>query len=87
MSKDLFKATNYDLKIAEHLIAQSPKYPRDKSRLLVLERNSGRLTEKIFKDMVDFFQKGDCLVLNNTKVFKARIFGKKDTGAKIEIFL
>jgi S-adenosylmethionine:tRNA ribosyltransferase-isomerase len=87
MCKDLFKAANYDFKIAEHLIAQSLKYPRDKSRLLVLERNSGRLTEKIFKDIVDFFQKGDCLVLNNTKVFKARIFGKKDTGAKIEIFL
>jgi S-adenosylmethionine:tRNA ribosyltransferase-isomerase len=87
MGKDLFKASSYDFKIPEHLIAQSPKSPRDESRILVLERKTGCLTEKKFKEIINFFQKGDCLVLNNTKVFKARIFGKKDSGAKIEVFL
>ncbi|MCF7870107.1 MAG: tRNA preQ1(34) S-adenosylmethionine ribosyltransferase-isomerase QueA [Candidatus Omnitrophica bacterium] len=87
MGKEIFKAANYDFKIAEHLIAQSPKYPRDESRILVLERKTGRLTEKKFRDIVEFFQKDDCLVLNNTKVFKARMFAKKETGGKIEVFL
>jgi S-adenosylmethionine:tRNA ribosyltransferase-isomerase len=87
MGKDLFKASNYDFKIAKKLIAQSPKRPRDESRLLILNKKSGKLDEKVFSEVINFFQKGDCLVLNNTKVFKARIFGKKDSGAKIEIFL
>ncbi|MCF7874061.1 MAG: tRNA preQ1(34) S-adenosylmethionine ribosyltransferase-isomerase QueA [Candidatus Omnitrophica bacterium] len=87
MEKDNLAAANYDFKIPKELIAQSPRRPRDKSRLLVLDRKSKELDEKVFSDIVNFFQKGDCLVLNNTKVFKARIFGKKETGAKIEIFL
>lgn len=87
MKKDVYRAANYNFSISEELIAQEPMRPRDKSRLLVLGRKSGKLKEKVFREIIDFFQKGDCLVLNNTKVFKARIFGKKDTGAKIEIFL
>lgn len=89
MDKDLFKfkASVYNFKLPEKLIAQEPHSPRDKSRLLVVNRGSNKFTEKVFKDITCFFQKGDCLVLNNTKVIKARIFGKKDTGAKIEVLL
>ncbi len=87
MKKDVYRAANYNFSISEELIAQEPMRPRDKSRLLVLERKSGQLREKVFEEIIEFFQKDDCLVFNNTKVFKARIFGKKDTGAKIEVFL
>lgn len=87
MKKDLFKAVNYDFKVPEELIAQKPAQPRDSSRLLVLKRKNSQLLDKKFKDILSFFQKGDCLVLNNTKVIKARIFGQKETGAKIEVLL
>ncbi len=69
-------------------IAQDPLEDRSASRLLVLDKKTGEYTHKIFKDIVDYFKPGDCLVLNNTKVIPARLFGEKEgTQAKIEILL
>lgn len=76
----------YDL--PEELIAQTPVEPRDFSRLLVYNRENGSIEHKHFYDIVDYLKAGDVLVINNTKVLPARIFGKKEkTGAKIEFLL
>ena len=76
----------YDL--PPELIAQTPLEQRDESRLLVLNKNSADLEDKKFCDIVDYMQKGDCLILNNTKVLPARLFGKRcDTGAVVEFLL
>lgn len=77
---------NYDLD--EELIAQVPISKRDESRLMVLDRNNGNIEHKKFSDIVDYLEKGDVLVLNDTKVLPARLIGTKDkTGAMIEILL
>lgn len=75
----------YDL--PEELIAQTPLYPRDSSRLLVMNRNSGELNHKIFTDIIDYLNPGDCLIANNSRVLPARIFGTKETGANVEFLL
>lgn len=76
----------YDL--PEELIAQDPLEDRSSSRLMVLDKNTGAIQHKIFKDILDYLNPGDCLVLNNTKVIPARLFGVKEgTEAKIEILL
>jgi S-adenosylmethionine:tRNA ribosyltransferase-isomerase len=76
----------YDL--PEELIAQDPLEDRSSSRLMVLDKKTGEVTHKIFKDILDYLHPGDCLVLNNTKVIPARLFGvKEDTQAHIEILL
>jgi S-adenosylmethionine:tRNA ribosyltransferase-isomerase len=76
----------YDL--PEELIAQDPLEDRSASRLMVLDKTTGEVTHKIFKDILDYLHPGDCLVLNNTKVIPARLFGvKEDTQAHIEILL
>lgn len=85
--EEVFKNSTYGFSLKQSLIAQEPCSPRDKSRLLVVERSTGCLRQGVFSDIVSFFQEGDCLVLNNTKVIKARITGEKETGAKIEILL
>lgn len=84
--KELLKSSYY-YDLPEELIAQTPIEPRDHSRLLVYKRDSGEIFHKHFYDIVDFLQKGDVLVVNNTRVLPARLFGYKDTGAKIEILL
>ena len=77
---------NYDL--PENLIAQTPIENRSDSKLLVMDRKTGELEDKTFKDILSYFNKGDVLVLNDTKVLPARIFGKKEeTGAHIELLL
>jgi S-adenosylmethionine:tRNA ribosyltransferase-isomerase len=76
------KELEYDLPI--ELIAQQPARIRSKSRLLVLDRDSGRLTESSFEKIGDFLRAGDCLVLNDTKVIPARFFGHRSSGGKIE---
>ncbi|MGN1378852.1 MAG: tRNA preQ1(34) S-adenosylmethionine ribosyltransferase-isomerase QueA [Bacilli bacterium] len=77
---------NYDL--PENLIAQTPIENRSESKLLVMDKKTGELEDKVFKDIVSYFNKGDVLVLNDTKVLPARIFGKKEeTGAHIELLL
>jgi S-adenosylmethionine:tRNA ribosyltransferase-isomerase len=76
---------NYDL--PEDLIAQFPQKNRDESRLMVLNKEKQTIEHKIFKDILDYLQPGDCLVRNNTKVIPARLYGKKETGANIEFLL
>lgn len=76
---------NYDL--PEELIAQVPIKNRDQSRLLVLDKNTKKYEDKIFKDILDYLKPGDCLVRNNTRVIPARLYGKKDTGANVEFVL
>ena len=76
---------NYDL--PEELIAQHPYDKRDEARLMVLDRKTQTIEHKVFKDIIDYLEAGDCLVINNTKVLPARLLGKKDTGAKIEFLL
>lgn len=76
----------YDL--PEELIAQDPLEDRSSSRLMILDKNTGEVEHKIFKDVLDYLEPGDCLVLNNTKVIPARLFGVKEgTQAKIELLL
>ena len=80
------KDFNFDL--PQELIAQDPLEDRASSRLLVLDKDTGAMTHRVFKDIVEYLRPGDCLVINDTKVIPARLFGvKTDTGAKIEILL
>ncbi len=82
------KLSDFKYKLPEELIAQYPSKKRDHSKLMVLDRESGETADKNFYDIVDYFDKGDCLVLNETKVFPARLEGTKDkTDAKVEVFL
>ncbi|MBR2100244.1 MAG: S-adenosylmethionine:tRNA ribosyltransferase-isomerase, partial [Eubacterium sp.] len=74
--------------LPQELIAQTPLEPRDSSRLMVLDKNSGEVENRIFRDIVDYLEEGDCLILNNTRVIPARIYGvKKETGAVVEFLL
>lgn len=78
----------FDYDLPEELIAQDPIKDRSSSRLLVIDRRSGDISHRIFRDILDELRGGDCLVINNTKVIPARLMGvKKDTGAVIEILL
>lgn len=80
------KDFNYDL--PEELIAQDPLEDRSSSRLMVLHKDTGRIEHKIFRDIIDYLNPGDCLVINDTKVIPARLMGiKGDTGAAIEVLL
>lgn len=74
--------------LPEELIAQEPIEKRDMSRLLVLHREDGSIEHKIFKDILDYFNEGDCIVLNNSRVIPARLFGiREGTGARVEFVL
>ena len=76
----------YDL--PQELIAQDPLSDRSGSRLMVLDKNTGEIEHRIFRDITEYLRPGDCLVINNTKVIPARLYGvKEDTGAKIEVLL
>jgi len=82
------KKSDFYYDLPEGLIAQTPVEPRDHSRMLVLEKNSGNLSHKHFYDLFDYLKAGDCLVLNDTRVLPARIFGTRaDTGAIVEFVL
>ena len=81
------KINELDYPLPEDLIAHEPLQQRDKAKLLVLHKNSGEIEHKIFSEILDFFGKGDILVINNTRVIPARIIGKKPTGEEIEILL
>lgn len=82
------KKSDFYFDLPQELIAQDPLEDRSSSRLLVLNKKTGEIEHHIFKDIVQFLNKGDCLVLNNTKVIPARLMGTKiDTGATIEILL
>lgn len=82
------KLSTFDFKLDEKLIAAYPSDQRDESRLLVVDRATGKIEHRIFKDIIDYFDDQDAFIFNNTKVFPARMYGMKEkTGAKIEVFL
>jgi len=82
------KLSSFNYNLPKELIAQYPADERDQSRLMVVNRNTGKIEHKIFKDILTYFNDGDVMIFNNTKVFPARLFGQKEkTGAKIEVFL
>jgi S-adenosylmethionine:tRNA ribosyltransferase-isomerase len=81
------KTSDFDYHLPESSIAQTPAEPRDSSRLLVLDRASGNLEHKIFRNIFDYLKPNDLLVLNQTRVIPARIFAKKETGGKVELLL
>ena len=82
------KTDDFDYNLPEELIAQTPLLKRDSSKLLVLDKNTGKIEHKQFLDVIDFLEEGDTLVLNNTKVLPARLIGEKEeTKAVIEILL
>ena len=87
IDEKLLHRSTYFYDLPEELIAQTPIEPRDMSRLLVYNRKTDKIEDKIFRDITDYLHKGDVLVVNNTRVLPARLFGYKDTGAKIEILL
>ncbi len=82
------KTSHFSFKLPDRLLAEFPAKHRDESRLMVLRRDTGEIEHRSFKDLIDYFDEGDVLILNNTKVFPARLFGSKEkTGAHIEVFL
>ena len=82
------KTSDFYFDLPEELIAQTPLEDRSNSRLMILDRKTGDVEHKIFKDVIDYLNPGDCLVLNNTRVIPARLIGEKaDTGGKIEFLL
>lgn len=82
------KLSDFRYPLPRNLIAKHPVSPRDNSRLLVLNRPDESMTDMKFADITQFFKKGDCLVVNETKVFPARLYGRKEkTNARIEVFL
>lgn len=79
---------DFDYYLPEELIAQDPLEDRSSSRLMVLDKKTGEVEHKVFKDIIDYLMPGDCIVLNNTKVIPARLYGAKEgTNAKIEVLL
>ena len=82
------KLSAFDYNLPKELIAQEPMKPRDHSRLLILDKKTGKIEHKKFYNIIEYFKKGDVLVMNNSKVFPARLIGKrKNTGGKVEVFL
>ncbi len=82
------KLSQFKFDLPEELLAERPAVNRDESRLMVIHRDTGEIEHKMFKDIIDYFDEGDVLVMNDTKVFPARLYGNKEkTGAKIEVFL
>ncbi len=82
------KLSHFNFDLPEKLLAEYPSDHRDESRLMVLDRKNQTIEHKVFKDIVNYFDEGDAFVLNNTKVFPARLMGNKEkTGARIEVFL
>ena len=72
------KLSQFKFDLPDELIAQYPTQERDQSRLMVIDRKKGTIEHKIFKDLLDYFDDGDALIFNNTKVFPARMYGKKE---------
>jgi S-adenosylmethionine:tRNA ribosyltransferase-isomerase len=86
MSK--MKLSDFSFDLPEELIAEYPSENRDEAKLMVIHRETGKIEHKLFKDVINFFTDGDVMIMNNTRVFPARMYGNKEkTGAKIEVFL
>lgn len=83
----MLKTSDFYYDLPKELIAQTPVYPRDSSRLLVYDRNTKKIEDKVFSDILNIFNKGDLLVINNTKVLPARMFAYTKNGGKVEILL
>src|SRR3954470_8961105 len=82
------KLSQFKFNLPKELLAESPSKNRDEARLMVVTRKTGKIEHKLFKDVLGYFGDGDCMILNDTKVFPARMYGNKEkTGAKIEVFL
>lgn len=82
------KLSQFTFELPEKLIAKHPKSNRHDSRLMVIHKDTGKIEHKIFKDVLNYFTEDDVMIFNNTKVFPARLYGKKEkTGARIEVFL
>lgn len=81
------KVSEFNYELPEELIAQHPYDKRDEARLMILDKENQKTEDKVFKDIIDYLKPGDCLVINNTKVIPARLYGKKDTGASVEFLL
>ena len=90
MERDLTKTAAYDYELPKELIAQDPAEPRDSSRLMVVHRKDGATEDRIFRDITEYLNPGDLLVLNDTRVLPARVEGVKKSsaehGAHVEIF-
>lgn len=84
----MYQTSDYDFDLPERLIAQTPLSKRDSSKLLVLDRKTNKIEHRIFEDIIDFLDEGDVLVLNNSRVLPARLFGlKKETNAHVEVLM
>jgi len=82
------KVIDFDYELPEELIAQHPSEKRDEARLMVLNKKNKTIEHKVFKDIIDYLNPGDCLVINNTKVLPARLYGiREETGANVEVLL
>lgn len=82
------KLSQFNFNLPDELIAEHPSDNRDESRLMVVHRDTGKIEHRIFKDLIDYVSDGDVMIMNNTRVFPARMYGNKEkTGAKIEVFL
>lgn len=82
------KLSHFSFELPKELMAEYPAENRDESKLMVVHKDTGKIEHKMFKDLIDYFVEGDVMVLNNTKVFPARLYGNKEkTGARIEVFL
>ncbi|TDD99162.1 tRNA preQ1(34) S-adenosylmethionine ribosyltransferase-isomerase QueA [Flavobacterium cellulosilyticum] len=82
------KLSHFQFNLPKELLAEYPSENRDEARLMVIDRKKQTIEHKTFKDVIDYFDEGDVLILNNTKVFPARLYGNKEkTGARIEVFL
>ena len=82
------KVSDFKYELPEELIAQHPYDKRDEARLMILDKKNQKTDDKVFKDIIEYLNPGDCLVINNTRVIPARLLGKKtDTEGKIELFL
>ena len=87
MKQDLSKRSSYFYHLPAKMIAQFPLAERSESRLLVLDKKLKAITHRKFSDIIEYFHQGDVLVLNETRVIPARLYGRKNTGAEVEIFL
>ena len=83
----MMKLTEFNYELPKELIAQEPLKERDSARLMVVERDEESILKRSFRDIKDYLREGDCLVLNDTRVIPARLYGKRRTGGKVEIFL
>jgi len=82
------KLSQFNFNLPKELLAEYPAKNRDEAKLMVLDRKTGKIKHEQFKDLLKYFSEGDCMILNDTKVFPARLYGNKEkTGAKIEVFL